>query len=290
MMRRLETRGRTTGLALSNSGYYTMGVPPDRNRVLVLVAVASCIQCSCGLVIAGVTVRRVKSKAGDLPWVYEADWEATAAARQDEAQQPLQQQQEHDPLASCFWPAASPLATLVVQLADAQVFKKGWIFLELGAGTGLLSLTAAARCGASKVIATDVSSTALEFCAAAADAQHLSPPLLETRTFDVLSAEPLPSGSSTIDVLLLSDLFVTEELARAHAARVAEAAQSSGRPFVLVVDPGRSTRACFLDALDRHGVAHGGFCSAEECVARARRGERLLFLDTEEGAPVSYEI
>ena len=261
-------------------------------RHAVLLVVTACARCSGLTTVAGVAVRRVQAAAG-LPWVYEADWEAQGALAQQQQQQQQRQQQPHDPLASCYWPAASPLALLVVRLAD-EVFGEGCTFLELGAGTGLLSLTAAAHCRASKVIATDVSETALKFCAAAAAEQNLSPALLETRSFDVFSPDPLPwhEGSSSLDVLLLSDLFVTEELARAHAARVAEAARGTraAKPFVLVVDPGRSTRACFLDALDRLAVAHGGFCGADECVARAKRGERLLFLDTDEGVPVSYDI
>ena len=247
---------------------------------LVALTLASVVLSPCrGIrLIAGVAARQI-SPAPGLPFVYEVDWESTTADST---------RKQHDPLASCFWPAATPLANLVIRLAELGVFSEDSVFLELGCGTGLLSLTAAAHGGAAKVLATDVSETALEFTRSAAAAQDLSA-RLEASTFDVFSSDPLPSG---VDVLMLSDLFVTEDLARAHATRVAEmlGRGSSSACMALVVDPGRSTRGCFLRTLEELEVRHDGFGNAQECEARALAGERLLLLDTEEGAPVSYEI
>jgi predicted nicotinamide N-methyase len=221
---------------------------------------------SSALIISGVATKRVLPGTG-LPFVYEAAWEATATGAV-----------EHDPLSSCFWPAATPLARLVAALATPGEER----YLELGCGTGLISLTVA-KAGASHVLATDVSHTALAFTMAAAHDQDLD---VETRFFDVLSEAPLPCA----DVLILSDLFVTDELARAYAKRVTEALGQHGFRRIFVVDPGRSTRRTFLDALRASSVAHNGFAAADECLELAREGERLLLLDTEEGAPVSYCI
>ena len=77
---------------------------------------------------------------------------------------------------------------------------------------------------------------------------------MTTSVFDVLGKEPLPRA----DVMMLSDVFVTDALAEAYARRVAEAV-AAGFALVLVVDPRRSTRDVFLTALDARGVQHSGF-------------------------------
>ena len=226
---------------------------------------------AAALTIGGVRTKRVQPSP-ELPWVIEADWQTstgTVAIRQ------------HDPLSSCYWPAAAALARLVHRLGADDTPRQS--FLDLGCGTGLCSLTAAA-CGALSVIATDVSETSLEFTSAAAEAQGLS--AVQTRLFDATALDaPLPAA----DVLMLSDVFVTDALATAFAARVAEAEKASFAR-VLIVDPGRSTRDVFLAALDAHGVQHDGFADEATCLRRARAGARVLCLDTSEGAPVSYCI
>ena len=224
------------------------------------------------LLVAGIATRRVEAGPA-LPYILEADWELTGQAG---AVGP------HDPLSSCYWPAAAPLAELL-----SSVVRPGDTFLELGCGTGLLSLTAA-KYGAHSCLATDKSPASLELTAAAADQQGLGS-IVRTQHFDIFADAPLPRA----DALLLSDVFVTEELAVAYAARVAEACSSSSSHFerIFIVDPGRSTRETFLDALgDFDAVAHDGFASTSECLARARAGERLVLLDTREGEPVDYAI
>ena len=221
--------------------------------------------------VAGVSVRRIHT-GGSLPWIYEADWANTAADAS---------RKRHDPLSSCYWPAAAPLASLL-----SSHVHRGACYLELGCGTGLLSLTSAMY-GAGRVIATDVSTASLELTDAAAAAQGLES--VETRLFDVTDRNvALPRA----DFMLLSDLFVTDELAKAYAARVAEACASADSfRQIFVVDPGRSTRQTFLDALGAYPhCAHGGFAAADECTARALRGERLILLDTRDGEPVDYAI
>uniref|UniRef100_A0A7S2N9I5 Uncharacterized protein n=1 Tax=Haptolina brevifila TaxID=156173 RepID=A0A7S2N9I5_9EUKA len=127
----------------------------------------------------------------------------------------------------------------------------------------------------------------MKLTAAAAAAQALP---LRTGAFDAAcTATPLPAG----DVILLSDLFVTNTLARIFAGRVAEAL-SAGK-CILVVDPGRSSRASFLDELERHDVRHNGFQRPDKCLTKdagflSPSAGRLWLLDTDEGAPISYDI
>lgn len=248
-------------------------------------------------VFGGVATRRVDA-GGGLPWVYEADYEATQKLTEQQQQQQaeesyVQQQQQlvqpHDPLASSYWPAARPLAALIAESGWA----KGQRVLELGAGTGLCSLTAASS-GAASVLATDVSELALQLLSSAAAEQGLA---VRTARLDALdaSSQPLPPA----DLLVLSDLFVTEELARGHARRCAEAL-ASGYSRVLVVDPGRSTREGFLRELEALGLAHEheGFAALDACLeagagaaaGSAAAARRLLLLDTAEGQPVDYAI
>ena len=227
---------------------------------------------AAALVIGGVRTRRVHASP-ELPWVLEADWTHTSSGDGGI--------RAHDPLSSCFWPAATSLAHLISRSAAED--GAGSSYLELGCGTGLCSLTAAAS-GAPSVLATDVSATSLEYTAAAAAAQGLTS--LTTSTFDATDlTSPLPRA----DVLVLSDVFVTDALARAFAARVAEAL-ALGFARVFVVDPGRTTRAVFLAALTGHQVEYDDFASAEVVGARARAGRRVLLLSTGEGAPVNYCI
>lgn len=216
--------------------------------------------------------------APELPFILEADWASSSpTTASDAAAAP------HDPLSSCYWPAASALARVLGVLASIDEDASDQIYLELGCGTGLCSLTAAAS-GVREVLATDVSPASLELTAAAAAAQNLT--AVATSLFDATClSTPLPRA----DVLLLSDILVTDGLAHSFGARVAEAVDAGFRR-VLVVDPGRSTRQTFLDALAERGVVHGGFVGEDELCARARAGERVCLLDTEEGAPVSYCI
>lgn len=223
-----------------------------------------------------IRTRRV-TVAPELPWILEADWASSSPTTASDGASP------HDPLSSCYWPAASALARVLGALTSLDDVNEGCKYLELGCGTGLCSLTAAAS-GVAAVLATDVSPASLECTAAAAAAQNLT--AVTTAEFDAMDlAAPLPDAH----VLLLSDVLVTDALARSFGARVAEAV-GAGFRRVLVVDPGRSTRRTFLDALAQHDVAHGGFVGEDALLARARAGECVCLLATEEGAPVSYCI
>ena len=234
--------------------------------------------------VGSVAVRRIQPEV-TLPWIYEADW-----AAQKEIDTSVG---DHDPLSSCFWPASLPLAKLI---AGSTARFESETVCELGCGTGLESL-AAASAGASNVVATDVDPLSLALTAAAAAAQQLK--AVQTLEFDVFDGSVLLPKAS---ILLLSDLFVTSALARAHARRVAEALHAqSGFKLVLVVDPNRTTRACFLDELAVLGVQHDGFRPADGIELTSLRGPaahaqdaqsqcELVLLSTEDGAAVWFEI
>ena len=176
-----------------------------------------------------------------LPYVFEADWTAHQKIGGGAT--------ANDPLSSCYWPASLPLARV---LARSHSLLTNATVLEIGAGTGLCSMASAAA-GAAYVLATDVDRISLSLVSAAAEEQKLD--AVATSTFDVLdSAMPLPEAN----VLILSDPFVTERLARAHARRVAEACAKNFR-LVCVVDPNRSSRNSFLEELSLCGVTHEGF-------------------------------
>lgn len=55
------------------------------------------------------------------------------------------------------------------------------------------------------------------------------------------------------------------EFTREAALRVAEAL-AAGFEWILIVDPGRTSRACFLDELARLGVDHHGFQSFDDAL------------------------
>ena len=143
------------------------------------------------------------------------------------------------------------------------------------------------------VLSTDVEPLSLCLLRQAAAEQSLH---LDTALCDVLDLDaPLPHiGGRPADLLLISDCFVTPDLAAALGARTAEALEQG--TTVLVVDPQRPTRRDFVGALLRRGVEPWraqfsdigeGRTARREIVPGA--GELHLF-ETSVGVPVFYEI
>ena len=206
-------------------------------RALCIVAGAAAVQRTS---IRGHAVRRVDGVNG--LYVY------AVAYGGGEGGEP------HDALSTQLWPSARIAADLVADLAPASM-------VEVGCGLALPSL-AAARAGV-RALATDRDAVALEFVAAAAEDQDIN---VATRVFDVQDASTaLPPG----DLVVIADVFVTDPVAEACAARCEEALRRGSD--VLVVAAARSTRDAFLGALGR-----GSFGPAP---ARLGGGEGLWLVD-----------
>ena len=186
-------------------------------RALCIVATAAAVQRTS---IRGHAVRRVD--AIDGLFVY------AVAYGGGEGGEP------HDALSTQLWPSARIAAGLVAEAAPASM-------VEVGSGLALPSL-AAARAGV-RALATDRDAVALDFVSAAAADQNID---LATQVFDVEDASTaLPPG----DLVVLADVFVTDPVAEACAARCEEALRRGSD--VLVVAAARSTRDAFLGALGR---------------------------------------
>lgn len=139
------------------------------------------------------------------------------------------------PYGGVLWDAAPCVAQVLgaMNLLGLRV-------LELGCGTGLVSL-ACARAGA-HVVATDVDETALEATRQGATRAGLG---VETRVLDLQAPGPLPAA----DLVVAADLMYEPALATALAARVAEALARGAR--VVLGDPGRVGRGAFVEELAR---------------------------------------
>jgi len=153
-----------------------------------------------------------------------------------------------DPFGVVLWPGAH-LAARLLDTNSASV--RGCTVLALGAGTGLEALVAA-RLGASRVIACDISPLALALLRHGAERAGLAN--VETQTFDLFSQDALPLA----DVLVCSDLLYNPELAAQVGRRCGEAlttAKQRGSGLsLLVTDSQRFSggQTAFTKALLEH--------------------------------------
>ena len=163
-----------------------------------------------------------------------------------------------DPYGIVIWPAGQVVAAALVQALEACT--RPCNVLELGAGTGLVSI-AAAMSGAN-VLATDYRDEPFELLKASASrtAERLGrvePLPLNCALFDVTNeGSALPDlGSSTSPLFVCAaDLLYMKSTAIALASRCVEALQMPAIRAVLVGDLGRPGRAAFLAELQRLGV------------------------------------
>ena len=157
-----------------------------------------------------------------------------------------------DPYGVVLWPAAQVVAHEIsnLDLNGAHV-------LELGAGTGLCSLTALA-CGAARVHATDYREEPLELLIESAARNELlggddGVGVLSTAIFDIKAdEEALPELDA--HYVVAADLLYQQSTSIALAKRCVEALLSPTCRAVIVGDLGRPGRKAFLDALVAEGV------------------------------------
>lgn len=147
-----------------------------------------------------------------------------------------------DPYATTLWPASLAVARELPDLVSP-----GDYVLDLGAGTGLATLTAA-YLGA-YTTAYDHDPFALRLVEEAARMQGLA---VDTINFDLHSPEPLPPA----DLIIAADLFYDYDLADSVAQRVVDQVLRGGR--AIIGDPGRVAAAAFLDYLGERGI-HGDY-------------------------------
>jgi predicted nicotinamide N-methyase len=152
-----------------------------------------------------------------------------------------------NPYGGRCWPSGVAVAQFLLSLDDSHTnssILRDAPLLELGAGTGIPSIVAAAYGGA-HVVATDVSRVALDllrqgWVATTALAAQTNPPhakpqgTLAAQTFDLFSEDPLPleaskqKNNTTNDVpmrpiVIAASMMYDAELAEALATRVAQA-------------------------------------------------------------------
>lgn len=143
-----------------------------------------------------------------------------------------------DPYAGILWPASIAAAAEIASLVSP-----GQTVIDLGAGTGLVALTAA-YVGA-RALALDHDPYALSLIERAAAEQGLD---LETQPFDLMGADPLPDT----DIIVISDLLYEVDLASAAAHRTIEALDAGAH--TLVADPGRIGRYTYEQTLKALGI------------------------------------
>eukprot|EP00434_Breviolum_minutum_P026997 symbB.v1.2.023872.t1/scaffold2219.1/size85424/2 len=143
-----------------------------------------------------------------------------------------------DPFGCKAWPSAYLVAE---RLLGENL--KGSSVLELGCGTGLVSI-AAKLGGASQVLATDQARLNLDLAQRSAALNEVD---LDVEVFDVTSEAPLPRyGSMAFDYVVFSDVLYWPAEAIAFAKRAAEAFGAGST--VIMADPGRR-REDFLGTL-----------------------------------------
>lgn len=136
-----------------------------------------------------------------------------------------------DPYGSVCWPSSLMLANELAELAERRGSLSGLRVLEIGAGSGLVSVVAM-HLGAD-VIATDVADLPLNSLLPASlrgAVESGAPGTYRVEKLDILAGQDLPRA----DLICASDLLYENSLAEALGRLLAE----SSRSF-LVTDPGR---------------------------------------------------
>jgi predicted nicotinamide N-methyase len=177
-----------------------------------------------------------------------------------------------DPYGAVLWPASLVIASRLLEFVSEKRV------LELGAGTGLVSL-AAALGGAKSVLATDYESlplTILEYSARELNEISVGPGrTLDTAFLDLCELrQPLPAA----DVVVAADVMYEPATGKALAHRVLEAMVAGSR--VLVGDsPGRAGRPAYLEEL-RHWGVEASFVDTLGSTVQGKRNDLICGPDS----------
>jgi len=169
-----------------------------------------------------------------------------------------------DPYGAVLWPAAWAVSNYLLSESDLRESLSSTVVLELGTGTGLVSISAALG-GAKSILATDYEPLALELTRYASlilnqDKKRIDN-IIDTRLLDLCAfhQDPLPIDSlkesnEGCEVLVVAaDIMYEPKTGTAMAYRAVEALKQNCR--VIVGDsPGRPGRPAFLQTLWELGV------------------------------------
>ena len=179
-----------------------------------------------------------------------------------------------DPYGSVLWPAAYAVAANIMEDPSYKSTLPTMKVLELGAGTGLVSL-AISMAGAKHVIATDYEEIPLRLLEYAATNLNGNCPI-ECRLLDMKDYDcPLPP----VDLVVAADIMYEPQTGIAMAKRAVEAMSAGAR--VLVGDsPGRPGRKAFLEELERQGVGNAAFKDTVGYTCSGARNELICGKDS----------
>lgn len=186
---------------------------------------------------------------------------------------------EGDPYGAVLWPASWAVSNYVLSQEDIMKNISSLSVLELGAGSGLVSISIAAA-GAKRVLATDYEPLALALTRYAAESMNNNNKIdqgcnvgssnniksnsissrIETQLLDMCDTKQkyLPLREKKIDIVLAADVLYEPKTGKALAHRVVEALRHNCR--VIVGDsPGRPGRPEFLNTLKSLGVEGAAF-------------------------------
>jgi predicted nicotinamide N-methyase len=208
-------------------------------------------------IVEGVVCRKINI---DVPTIGRVKvLEATAESQEDLVDMALALEEEAaenqvlsagDPYGAVLWPAAWAVSNYILSNSTMKAKLPETTILELGTGTGLVSIATAIG-GAKRVIATDYEPLTLKLVSYAGATFHsLSETTLHTQLLDMRDYyQPLPHA----DLVVAADIMYEPKTGEAMAHRAVEALKNNCR--VIVGDsPGRPGRPAFLKTLQELGV------------------------------------
>ena len=176
--------------------------------------------------------------------------EATAQSQENLVDAALQEENiegkpwAEDPYGAVLWPSARLVSEHVLKLFSKHELEHLDI-LELGTGTGLVSLCAALG-GAKNVHATDYNPMTLSMLERAIEINGVQKGVIETSLFDV---KALNTALPRCNLLLVADLLYEPATAVAVAKRVVEAISKYDAKVIIGDSPNRPGRPMLISTL-----------------------------------------
>jgi predicted nicotinamide N-methyase len=195
-----------------------------------------------------------------------------------------------DPYGTVLWPAAYAVATKILEDSSYRSALPKQTVLELGAGTGLVSL-ALSLAGAKQVIATDYEQITLQILEYAATHLNTLEKLNDTNpiTYQLLDMTDYNNPLPPVDLVVAADIMYEPKTGIAMARRAVEALRQGAR--VLVGDsPGRPGRGAFLEELRNLGVSNAVFVDAVGYTCSGPRHDLICGKDSQSVSETPREL